>query len=246
LNYSDSSKYRFFEIFRGETSKRKSSFIMMKFLLFATMIALIIDGNCGQKQRPTKDRLAQAPLRPPTKDRSARAPLRPPTKDRSAPAPQSTSTSDRSEAVIMSGFAEVNGWTFYKIKTRGHMTNFNVKKTCAKNNLITPCYTGTYDAFNGDDCQVVFNKNVTEDADTFQYLSIEICGDREFGNCVELQDTFINKENWVGESACGALAESPSECAYGELYENHYSLCVSNNAAEIEEGTGGNSTDVAR
>ena len=199
----------------------------MKFLLFATMIALIIDGNCGQKQRPTKDRLAQAPLRPPTKDRSARAPLRPPTKDRSAPAPQSTSTSDRSEAVIMSGFAEVNGWTFYKIKTRGHMTNFNVKKTCAKNNLITPCYTGTYDAFNGDDCQVVFNKNVTEDADTFQYLSIEICGDREFGNCVELQDTFINKENWVGESACGALAESPSECAYGELYENHYSLCVS-------------------
>ena len=199
---------------------------MMKFLLFAIMIALVIDGNCGQKQRPTKDRSARAPQKP-TKDRSASAPLRPPTKDRSAAAPQSTSTSDRSEAVIMSGFAEVNGWTFYKIKTRGHMTNFNVKKTCAKNNLITPCYTGTYDAFNGDDCQVVFNKNVTEDADTFQYLSIEICGDREFGNCVELQDTFINKENWVGESACGALAESPSECAYGELYENHYSLCVS-------------------
>ena len=198
---------------------------MMKFLLFAIMIALVIDGNCGQKQRPTKDRSARAPQRP-TKDRSAPAPQRP-TKDRSDPAPQSTSTSDRSEAVIMSGFAEVNGWTFYKIKTRGHMTNFNVKKTCAKNNLITPCYTGTYDAFNGDDCQVVFNKNVTEDADTFQYLSIEICGDREFGNCVELQDTFINKENWVGESACGALAESPSECAYGELYENHYSLCVS-------------------
>ena len=189
------------------------------------MIALVIDGNCGQKQRPTKDRSARAPQRP-TKDRSAPAPQRP-TKDRSDPAPQSTSTSDRSEAVIMSGFAEVNGWTFYKIKTRGHMTNFNVKKTCAKNNLITPCYTGTYDAFNGDDCQVVFNKNVTEDADTFQYLSIEICGDREFGNCVELQDTFINKENWVGESACGALAEKPSECAYGELYENHYSLCVS-------------------
>ena len=190
------------------------------------MIALVIDGNCGQKQRPTKDRSARAPQRP-TKDRSAPAPQRPQTKDRSAATPQSTSTSDRSEAVIMSGFAEVNGWTFYKIKTRGHMTNFNVKKTCAKNNLITPCYTGTYDAFNGDDCQVVFNKNVTEDADTFQYLSIEICGDREFGNCVELQDTFINKENWVGESACGALAESPSECAYGELYENYYSLCVS-------------------
>ena len=210
---------------------------MMKFLLFAIISALVIDGNCGQKQRPTKDRSARAPQKQrPTKDRSAPAPLRqptkdrsalrPPTKDRSVPAPQVT-VEDRSEAVIMSGFAEVNGWTFYKIKTRGHMTNFNVKKTCAKNNLITPCYTGTYDAFNGDDCQVVFNKNVTEDADTFQYLSIEICGDREFGNCVELQDTFINKENWVGESACGALAESPSECAYGELYENHYSLCVS-------------------
>merc|ERR1719259_645884 len=99
--------------------------------------------------------------------------------------------------LIIDGFAKVNGWTFYKIKTKGTMTNFNVHKTCESNNLITPCYTGTYDTFNSEACQVVFPKTVTEDADTMQYLSIMICGHREPGNCEILQDLFVYKENWL-------------------------------------------------
>merc|ERR1712224_717477 len=108
-------------------------------------------------------------------------------------------------ALIMDGFANVNGWTFYKIKTKGTMTNFNVEKTCSQNNLITPCYTGTFETFNTDECQVVFPKSVTEDADTMQYLSIQICGHRKPEECQYLVDTFVYKANWVGESACGSM-----------------------------------------
>jgi len=126
--------------------------------------------------------------------------------------------------LIIDGFAKVNGWTFYKIKTKGTMTNFNVHKTCESNNLITPCYTGTYDTFNSEACQVVFPKTVTEDADTMQYLSIMICGHREPGNCEILQDLFVYKENWVGDSACGSLEEK--YCSYGEQFNNLWALCV--------------------
>jgi len=126
--------------------------------------------------------------------------------------------------LIIDGFAKVNGWTFYKIKTKGTMTNFNVHKTCESNNLITPCYTGTYDTFNSEACQVVFPKTVTEDADTMQYLSIMICGHREPGNCEILQDLFVYKENWVGDSACGSLEDK--YCSYGEQFNNLWSLCV--------------------
>ena len=137
---------------------------------------------------------------------------------------ESINSQSTRSALIMDGFANVNGWTFYKIKTKGTMTNFNVEKTCSQNNLITPCYTGTFETFNTDECQVVFPKSVTEDADTMQYLSIQICGHRKPEECQYLVDTFVYKANWVGESACGSM--EGEYCAYGELQENLWSLCV--------------------
>merc|ERR1712002_477723 len=80
-----------------------------------------------------------------------------------------------SAALILDGFTKVSGWTFYKIKVKGTMTNFNVHKACEGNNLSTPCYAGTYDTFNSDECEA-------------------------------LKDIFVYKNNWVGDSACGAIA----------------------------------------
>ena len=130
-------------------------------------------------------------------------------------------------ALILDGFTKVNGWTFYKIKVKGTMTNFNVHKACEGNNLSTPCYAGTYDTFNSDECEVVFPRTVTEDADTMQYLTIMLCNHRKPHECDALKDIFVFKNNWVGDSACGAIAgKEGGYCAYGERYNNLWALCA--------------------
>jgi len=139
--------------------------------------------------------------------------------------------------LIIDGFTEVYGWTFYKVKVKGSMTNFNVQRTCDENNLKTPCYAGTYDTFNSDQCDVVFNKEVTEDADTMQFLSINLCNHREPEKCEVLKDLFIYKENWAGDSACGAT-EANGYCAYGEAHNNLWALCAaSKQGARVEDET---------
>jgi len=130
-----------------------------------------------------------------------------------------------SAALILDGFTKVSGWTFYKIKVKGTMTNFNVHKACEGNNLSTPCYAGTYDTFNSDECEVVFPRTVTEDADTMQYLSIMLCNHRKPHECDSLKDTFVYKNNWVGDSACGAV-QKDGYCTYGERFNNLWALCA--------------------
>ena len=137
-------------------------------------------------------------------------------------------------ALILDGFTKVNGWTFYKIKVKGTMTNFNVHKACEGNNLSTPCYAGTYDTFNSDECEVVFPKTVTEDADTMQYLTIMLCNHRKPHECDALKDIFVYKNNWVGDSACGAIAgKEGGYCAYGERYNNLWALCAAKDSKLI-------------
>ena len=123
------------------------------------------------------------------------------------------------------GFAHVEGYTFYRIKTYGKMTNANVRKVCAENGLITPCFTGTYDAFNDDKCKVVFPTNVTVDADTMQFIAMKTCGHRNPDKCILLQDIFVYMVNWVEDWACGTLNDQ--YCGYGEQYVNKWSLCAS-------------------
>ena len=107
------------------------------------------------------------------------------------------------------------------------MTNFNVHKACEGNNLRTPCYAGAYDTFNSDECEVVFPRTVTEDADTMQYLSIMLCNHRKPHECDALKDIFVYKNNWVGDSACGAVAgKKEGYCAYGERFNNLWALCA--------------------
>jgi len=128
-------------------------------------------------------------------------------------------------ALILEGFAKVNGWTFYKIKVKGAMTNFNVNKACKGNNLSTPCYAGAWDTFNSDECDVVFPDTVTEDSDTMQYLSVMLCNHRKPHECEKLADTFVYKDNWAGDSACGAVPDE-KYCSYGESSYNRWALCA--------------------
>jgi len=145
-------------------------------------------------------------------------------------------------ALILDGFTKVNGWTFYKIKVKGTMTNFNVHKACEENDLSAPCYAGTYDTFNSDECEVVFPRTVTEDADTMQYLTIMLCNHRKPHECDALKDIFVYKNNWVGDSACGAIAgKEGGYCAYGERYNNLWALC-----AAADEGARAVDTDVTK
>ena len=60
-----------------------------------------------------------------------------------------------------------------------------------------------------------------------QYLTIMLCNHRKPHECDALKDIFVYKNNWVGDSACGAVpSQKDGYCAYGERFNNLWALCA--------------------
>ncbi|XP_078582453.1 uncharacterized protein LOC144865510 [Branchiostoma floridae x Branchiostoma japonicum] len=125
----------------------------------------------------------------------------------------------------------VDGYSFYKIRAVGSMTNSKVKATCETAGMSYPCYN-----LGGDGCH--HSSHWTSDCITYngasvscgtpQVLSANLCGNNDPRYCQPLDDTFVYCTScWGGEgSAWGVDYETHTYQLHGADYNNMYALCA--------------------
>ncbi|XP_078667626.1 uncharacterized protein LOC144909481 [Branchiostoma floridae x Branchiostoma belcheri] len=121
-----------------------------------------------------------------------------------------------------------DGWSFYKVKAVGPMTNTNVKSTCEGAGMRYPCfytghgrctqwYTSDCIAFNHDDL----------DCRTPLVLSAKLCFTMFPHNCQRLDDAFFYMPGWHGDdTSWGVDYDSTSWALLGAHYSDKYALCA--------------------
>ncbi|XP_078575131.1 uncharacterized protein LOC144861237 [Branchiostoma floridae x Branchiostoma japonicum] len=116
------------------------------------------------------------------------------------------------------------GWSFYKVRTSGPMTNANVKATCEAAGMRYPCHSSA----------------------ALPFLSCrETCGAFEdFSSCQPLDDTSVYIPGWRSDnSAYGVDYETHTGDVHGANYHNMYALCADINECETSPCVHGNCSD---
>ncbi|KAI8512834.1 hypothetical protein Bbelb_094730 [Branchiostoma belcheri] len=133
----------------------------------------------------------------------------------------------------------VDGWSFFKVRAVGAMTNLNVKATCESMGMRLPCYhSGT------EGC---ISNYWTSDCITYDYggvncawhyiLSENLCGTTDSRYCQPLDDIFVYMPGWIGggDSAIGVDYETHTWSLMGANYNNMYALCADQIGLDIDE-----------
>ncbi|XP_078667238.1 uncharacterized protein LOC144909056 [Branchiostoma floridae x Branchiostoma belcheri] len=123
----------------------------------------------------------------------------------------------------------VDGWSFFKVRAVGAMTNMEVKVTCEAAGMRYPCHGP-----GGPGCTRYWTSDcITYDVDagvscyTHRVLSENLCGNTIPWHCQPLDDTFVYIPGWRSDdSACGVDYDTHTWCAPGADYNDMYALCA--------------------
>ncbi|XP_078671050.1 uncharacterized protein LOC144911120 [Branchiostoma floridae x Branchiostoma belcheri] len=127
----------------------------------------------------------------------------------------------------------VDGWSFFKVRAVGAMSNTKVKATCEATGMRYPCHNSGTDRctyYWTSDC-IAYDPAVVSCYTTHQVLSANLCGTYDSRYCQPLDDTFVYFPGWQSDdSAWGVDYETHSWDLQGANYNNTYALC-----ADIDE-----------
>ncbi|KAI8485083.1 hypothetical protein Bbelb_371890 [Branchiostoma belcheri] len=122
----------------------------------------------------------------------------------------------------------MDGWEFFKLPSRGVMSNTNVKATCEAAGMSYPCYDVSESCDHGrhwaDGC-ITFNGGQLS-CHTPTVLSLALCGHTIPRLCHHLDDTFVyNPHGWGGDSAYGTDYDTGSNL-FGSFHHDMLALCA--------------------
>ncbi|XP_078661784.1 uncharacterized protein LOC144905847 [Branchiostoma floridae x Branchiostoma belcheri] len=126
----------------------------------------------------------------------------------------------------------VDGWSFFKVRTAGSLTNYKIKATCEAVGLSYPCYrSGTEGCTTnwGSGC-ITYDEggaSVASNCRTHWVLSEILCGTTNPQYCAPLDDTFVYTPDWLSDdSAWGVDYQTHTCCLEGANYNKMYALCA--------------------
>ncbi|XP_078661795.1 uncharacterized protein LOC144905857 [Branchiostoma floridae x Branchiostoma belcheri] len=141
----------------------------------------------------------------------------------------------------------VDGWSFFKVRAVGAMSNLNVKVTCEATGMRLPCYHSGTDGCNyrwTSDCIRYDDATTSSCYSTHAVLSAELCGTVHPGFCQPLDDTFVYIPGWGSDdSAYGVDYENPTDYLHGSQYNNMFALCAAPTCARWSPCVHGTCTD---
>ncbi|XP_019639755.1 PREDICTED: fibropellin-1-like [Branchiostoma belcheri] len=122
----------------------------------------------------------------------------------------------------------VDGWSFFKVRTAGSMSNMKVKATCEAIGMRYPCHMSGREGctrYWTSGCITYDDAGVS--CYTHLVLSANLCGTTDYRYCQPLDDTFVNLPGyWSDDSAWGVDYETHTLELQGANYNNMYALCA--------------------
>ncbi|XP_066275177.1 uncharacterized protein [Branchiostoma lanceolatum] len=131
--------------------------------------------------------------------------------------------------------ATLEGFSFYKVRVSGPVTNANVRATCEAAGLGFPCHYRHETAcgislYWSPACTgIVFSKDDDFTCTTVQFLSYALCGTAASYRCPPLDHTFVYIPLSVhNDSAWGTDVGAAAWPVNGADYSDMFALCVGN------------------